>query len=86
MRVELNPTVKVVIVFGGKEYECRKPSLGAARDMEASVAKAKAEGGSGSQLIIDHLARCGLPREVAEELDVDQVEAVMEVLTPKKKP
>jgi hypothetical protein len=32
------------------------------------------------------LARCGLPREVAEELDVDQVEAVMEVLTPKKKP
>lgn len=82
---QINPTKKIVIVFEGKEYHCNRPKIGSVIDMEKAVQDASETGQGGTQLILDFIAKCGLPQEVVRELDDEQLEQVMTILTPAKK-
>ncbi len=85
MNLVINPTQRIIITFEGTEYPCSKPSLGAVMDMEVEIAKAKAEGKSGTHLVVMHLTACGLPEGVVMKLDMDQLDAVTGALMPAKK-
>lgn len=82
---QINPSKKIVIVFNGKEYECSRPKIGSVIDMEKAVHDAAESGQGGTQLILDFIGKCGFPEDAVRELDDEQLEQVLSVLTPAKK-
>lgn len=85
MQLEINPPMKIAVVFNGTEYTMHKPKLGKVRDFEDALEAAKKSGGSVNGLVISFVASCGLPAEVIDELDSDQLEQVVGVLSAAKK-
>ena len=83
--VELKPSVKIVVVFEGKEYPLKRPKMGTALEMEEQVAEARASGKGGTRLIRDMIVKAGMPAEVVDELDGEQIEQIVEALKPQKK-
>lgn len=84
-KLVLNPSKKIVIEFEGKEYSCVPPKLGDQIELEKKLDAANEKGHGGSVLMQDLLVSCGLPKEMVKKLDVDQLNAVIEVLKPAKK-
>ena len=85
MRVELTPKTPIIFVINSVEYPIVRPTLGAALDVEEKVESAKTEGKGGTKVIVDYLVACGLPLSVVRALDVEDLELVMNALTPAKK-
>lgn len=85
MRHEIAAPVKIQVVLGGREYDMRRPSIGAFADHEDAVAEAQAAGKSTTRLLIKLVASCGLPEAVVSNLDTDQLIPLVEVLKPVKK-
>jgi hypothetical protein len=85
MKVAINPSQRIVIEFEGKEYPCKKATLGALVELEAAIGQAKANGSSVMLPVIAHLESCGLPKEMLFQLDSDQLEAVTQAVAPAKK-
>jgi len=85
MKVQINPSQKIVVVFGEVEYTMTKPKLGVALDLEEKLESAKKSGKGATRLVMEYIAKCGLPEDVIKDLDSDQLEAVMGALTPSKK-
>ncbi len=83
--VEIKKTSQICIVIGGKEYFMCRPKLGAALDLEEKLDEAKAAGKGGTRIVMNFIVKCGLPEEVCLELDTEELEQVLGVLTPSKK-
>ena len=84
-KIVLPASAKVLIDFEGQEYSISKPNLGIQSELEEELASAKSEGKSTTKIILNYIVRCGLPEEVTKKLDLSQLEALMEFITPKKK-
>lgn len=85
MRVKIAPAVKLLLDIGGVEYPLSKPQLGAQIQLEEDLAAARAEKRSTTKVLRAFIIGRGLPEAVADELDIDQIEAVCEALAPAKK-
>ena len=86
MKIEITPKTPLVFVINGTDYPVKRPTLGAALDMEENVAAAKAAGKSGARELVSYLVSCGLPDAVVRALEVDDMELIVGALTgPKKK-
>lgn len=83
--IQLNPSVKVKIMFEGAEYIAARPNMGAAIELEAKLSSAKTSGTHQTQFVLDFLTRCGLPMDLLTKLDSEQVEQIVNALTPAKK-
>lgn len=83
--VEIKAAAKILVKFEGKEYSMTKPKMAVALAMEEKIAAAKASGSGGTAIVAAYLVGQGLPKEVLEQLDADQIEQVIQVLTPSKK-
>jgi hypothetical protein len=79
--IELSPKKKFNLKFEGNVYEIRKPTLGEARQFQTTQASGE---GSGLEAVFNYLKSLGLPREVAEMFDGDQLEELIKVLSAKK--
>lgn len=79
--IELPAKKKFHVKYEGQVYEVRKPTLGESR-VFSELQKNPETSSLGT--MIDHLAKLGLPREVSENLDEDQLEALFEKLSSKK--
>lgn len=84
-RIEVNPSVKFVLVLGGSEYPMARPKLGVVREYERRLAEAKAAGSGGVELVMNFIVSCGLPESVVEDLDQDQLEQIVLALNDAKK-
>lgn len=84
--IELKPTVFSVKVEG-ESYEVRKPKATTLSQFQVKLANfdSKKDDSKAIDLIIDFLDSLGLPKEVASELDIDQIETLMEHIGSKKK-
>ena len=77
--MELNLQVtKIKVRLGDEAWELRRPSVRELKEFAAAK-------GEDLDKTIDLLAKCGLPCEVTETLDVESLQAVVDTLTPKKK-
>lgn len=84
-KVELKPAAVITVVFEGQEYSMVRPKLGVQQEMEEKMDSLKKSGKGGSKHIAEWFQKLGLPKSVVDQLDTEQVEALMEVLIPSKK-
>lgn len=77
--------IQLVIAFGGVDYPMEKPKLGIVAEMEERLEYARAEGKGIVRILLEFVVRCGLPKEVASQLDGDELAEVLGFLTPSKK-
>jgi len=83
-KLVLPASKKIVIEFEGKEHKMSMPTIGGQSEFEESLQALGDKPGT-TKLIILHLVRCGLEQSFAEQLDYDQLQAILTVMTPKKK-
>lgn len=76
---------KIILVINDVEYPVARPKLGESRDLENEIRDAQEKAIGGSEVLIKILTRCGLPEDVVQDLDGEEVEAIMEALRPSKK-
>jgi hypothetical protein len=69
--------------FQGEPYEINYPSVKQFDDYQKKASKAKES--EYIELLIDFLSKLGLSKEVAYELEVDHLSALVEELAPNKK-
>jgi len=84
-RLELKPAASITIVFGGEEFQCIRPNVEMQINMEAELEKARDKKVGAAKVMADYVIACGLPQRVVYQLNEEQMEAVCEVLTAKKK-
>jgi len=84
MDLNLNKSPVLNIKCDGKIYEMRKPSMGQAIAFQEALGSDK-KGSGALKAMLDLIDGLGLPKEVAENLDVDQMEALISVLVQGKK-
>lgn len=84
-RIELKPKAPIVLVIGECEYQIKRPTIGAAIEMEESLEAAKADGKGGTRLVRDYLVKFGLPSTIADSLDTEDVTSIMGALIDSKK-
>jgi hypothetical protein len=85
LELRKNPAPPMVIGIGDKDYPVTKPTLGAVAEQEERLHAAQNEGRGVVKVMMDFVVSCGLPREVVNALDPDELEEVMRFLTPAKK-
>jgi len=83
--MKISTPVVIVLEIGGTEYRLSRPKLGAVKVFEAELAAANAAGSGTTAVFMDHVVRCGLPVDVTEELDSDQLLEIFTALQPGKK-
>lgn len=74
----------LTVEFQGKEYALAKPSLPKAEAFEDAFAEASKAGKGMIGVMKGYVVDCGMPLESANELDLEQLMALAEALTPKK--
>jgi hypothetical protein len=85
-KLSLKPTARLVIEIDGIEYPVSRPKMGAIRKLEDEIKAASDAGKSVVAVVHSHLVACGLPAEVIDALDADQLDEVSAFLNrPKKK-
>lgn len=70
------PSIKLIV--DGKEYLLKKPTVGQVRKMEHS----QKESANNFEAVLDCLAECGLPKGVAESLQMEELNELMETMIP----
>ena len=83
--VDLKPSSKIKIKRDGKEYILRKPKMGEILELEKKTKELRESGGSGNEEVIMYLESLGLPRDVTLDLDSEELEQVVGVVTNSKK-
>lgn len=83
--LKLETPGKIKVVFEGKDYLLSKPTLGASRDFAKAIKLAESDDSAKIDAMIEYLAKLGLPREICENLMIEEVEKIIDALTPKKK-
>jgi hypothetical protein len=81
--VTLSCGPKIKLIREGKEYLLRKPKIKECLVLEAAVKSDDPE--QTTNAMITFIADCGLPKEIVEDLDLEELEEVRAVLMPKKK-
>lgn len=74
MKIDLGESVKYEVVFEGKKYELREPTLADARLVK------QAGEGDNIQGFIDFVVALGLPEEVASSLGLSKIKTLTEAL------
>ena len=77
---------KVKVLFDGAPHLLRKPKIMEVSELEDKLEAAGNSSKAKLDAILTFVIGCGLPQEVATELDVESLEAVISALSPKKKP
>ena len=83
--MKINPPVVIVLEIGGVEHRLSRPKLGAVKIFESELAAANAAGSGTTAVFMAHVVRCGLPVEVLDELDSEQLLEIFVALQPAKK-
>jgi hypothetical protein len=78
------PTI-LKINYDGKAYEVRRPKFKELSDYQVRLSEAKSDDQKMMNEILDFLSGLGFPKDVALELEVDQLERLIEAVTAKKK-
>lgn len=78
--IELVKTVLKVNVFG-KEVELSEPSMKTLQEFQGKIGDDKVDD---VNVMLDFLAKCGMEREISEELSPNHIAQIMEALVPKK--
>lgn len=86
MKHVIKKGLPIVIELGGVDYPLTRPTMEQIRDFEVKMDGVKKAGTGYSALMCDHVERCGLPKEIVDKLDPEELQQVVEVLTPIKKP
>ncbi len=82
----IKPKSVINVVYEGKSYPCKRPTLGRAAALEDDLLEAKKRGSKASaDVMYKFLEDSGLPRNIAEEFDVDQLNQLVETFAAKKK-
>lgn len=84
-KVEIKPSAKIILVLNGNEYPLTKPKMGMALEFEEKLESAKESGKGSLKIMIEFLTQCGLPKDIVQELDSDELEQVLKALVPTKK-
>lgn len=79
--IELSPKKMFKLKYGGQVYDLRKPTLGEARQLQALQTSGE---GTALDALLDSLQKMGLPREISEQFDGDELEELLSKLTSKK--
>ena len=74
---------KVEVKLYGEVYDMTKPSVKQAQSFGKKLQKASDVESIG--IIVDILDGCGLPRAVAEEMEVGHLKQLVDVIMPSKK-
>jgi hypothetical protein len=85
MEISLNGAKKYSVLINGQTFEIDSPKVKHQRALEESVFRASKSGEPVMGIIIDFLTSTGLPQEVVEDLDAEQLELLVEGLKSKKK-
>ena len=75
-------TPALPVKIGGKVYQVRRPTMGESRMFESEMGNKKAKT---TELTMQFLEKLGLPIDVADALDIDQMTALSDALHEKKK-
>lgn len=67
----------------GTVYELRRPTVAESQDY-GKVANEK-DDEKATEHLLELLAKCGLPKEIAREMEADHLVSLIESLMPKKK-
>lgn len=73
---------KIILEIEGVDYPITKPTFGWQIDFEEKMAQPNAKS---TQLLRDFIVQSGLPLEVVNGLDLDQLKAIQAVILPAKK-
>lgn len=84
MALELK-SPKVEVTYEGKEYVLSKPKLGMSEAYGRAVKETEKLGESSLPHLVELLEKCGLPKEVTMDLDMDLLDQLVSALMPKKK-
>lgn len=84
-KIELKQSSKIIVVFGGIEYEMKRPTLGVQMAFEEALEAAQENKRLGAKALFAFLTACGLPEEVVKELETDQITALVAALNEVKK-
>lgn len=79
------PAQSLKVIFEEKEYLLTKPSLGESRALRKAMKDVEGDADANIEIVLKFLETRGLPIEVAEKLDMDCLEQVVEKLNAKKK-
>ena len=76
---------KFKVKWSGKEYICERPSQRQVVEFGEEIGKVGDDSKKAIKLSKGFLKDCGLPEEVYEEMEVDQIQQLMEFISAKKK-
>lgn len=83
--MKISAPVVIVVEIDGTEYRLNRPKLGAVKAFEDELAAATAAGKGSTAVFMAHATRCGLPAEVVDQLESEQLLEVFNALQPAKK-
>lgn len=77
---ELSPKKEFRLKYGGQVYSLRRPTTGEILEME----DLEEAGKGGLKLMVQSLAKLGLPEAVSREMEITQLRELIEALIAKK--
>ncbi len=84
-KLELKPKPKMILNVGGKDYEMHRPKVKAVMQLEDEMADAKDSGRGSAKVVLNFIVSSGLPIEIANELDHEELSLISEFLVDPKK-
>jgi len=85
MAIEFTLGETIDFRIGGTDYKVKKPSVGLITEFMEKNDEAKGDAKKEAQLTFELFAACGLPQEIAKQLNAEQLAIAVEALLAKKK-
>lgn len=87
MKHVVKPSTRLVVEIEGKDYQLRRPNLGALIDFEQNleIARESNKAGKVYNVLLDLVVSCGLPKDVALSLEDDQLKDLIDGMNTAKK-
>jgi hypothetical protein len=83
--IQLTRPPGIVVVLDGHKHKMRKPKAGKAVELESALREVREGNKSAMVTVLGFLVEHGMPADVANDLELELVEAIFEALMPEKK-
>jgi hypothetical protein len=82
--LDLGARTKIKVRYDGQDYEVERPKARILRDLQKTLAGADGAARE-MEITIDFIVKCGLPEDVALDMEVEAIQKLCDFLFAKKK-
>lgn len=85
MSFKIPQSAELKVEFQGMEFTLKRPKLAVVLEYQKKAQEAEGKADGQLELLLWYVEQCGCPKDIALELDADQLKAMAEALNDLKK-